>query len=143
MRLPDLERYFKQILQGKGDTPPPPPPPDDRPLRIHISDQRPEVDPGHPDLIRMRATIAFAMSPDAEEDAAEVELSVRYVFMEDGRVGDPCPLTIDAPEGFSAVEDKPGTYGCPLQGGDRIQGRVGSVRPGLERCSPGQWRSVD
>ena len=53
----------------------------------------------------MRATVAFALSPSFElGDSADVELTLRYLFVEDGRSGESCSLAIEAPDGFSLCE---------------------------------------
>lgn len=113
IRLPEMEKLFELILKGEGDKPPPPPPPPPRDVGISVLEQEPEEDPIDGSLIRMRAKVGFHLTENyTAGDTARVRLRIQYKFLEDNRVGEPCPVEVVIPQGF---EERDGELHGELQ----------------------------
>lgn len=106
VRLPELERLFGRVFSGGGSGSTGPEP-SDRPFNITV-DQR--VEPAGNGSIRIRGTVAFALADHHEAEQADVALLVSYRFVEEGGNGEEAQLTIDVPEGFELVDERPYRY---------------------------------
>jgi hypothetical protein len=109
IRLPVLEELFKNLLDGKG-TRKRVPKPEPRLVSIHIAEQTVEPDPEAPDSIRLRAKVGYALSDNyGDSDEANVELGIRFAYVEDHGSGERVPLQITAPSDFEGPTDS-GTF---------------------------------
>lgn len=102
VRLPDLQRLFKDLLQGDtGPSSKPPPPGPPRSVAISVVDESPQIAPDAPDRIRLHARIGYRLTEHyADGDDADVVVRIRYQFLEDDRAGEECRLDIVPPVGF-------------------------------------------
>jgi len=101
---------MSQVFDGSGSNPAPPPDAPPRKVHISIDDQQLLPDPAAADRLRFAGKASLSLTEDVEEDEAEVELLIRYKFVEDGAAGEGCPLEIEAPTGFAADPATPGRF---------------------------------
>jgi hypothetical protein len=104
VRLPILENLLKTVLMGSNgssDVTVMPPP---QPILISIV-QHPEQVPGRFGLIRLRARVTYTLASTLGHGTLlDAEMGIRYVFVEDGKSGDRCPIVVTLPEGFVEAE---------------------------------------
>lgn len=105
IRLPMLQDLFRRMIAGTGRVPPPPPPRDERLLSIGI-DQH--VEPASDGLVQLCAKVRLCLSENFDGDAADVGITLKYQFVEDGRSGQSCAIRTQPPDGFN--ETSAGTF---------------------------------
>jgi hypothetical protein len=99
IRLSVLQDLMRKMLAGRSPSKPLPPTKDKQPFSIHI-DQR--LEPSEFEgLVVFLATAKLSLSDHVEDTTAPVRISLSYRFVEDGRTGDACELSVEAPDGFS------------------------------------------
>ena len=109
VHLPEFDRLMRPLL--RDDTgPPPPPPPGVRDVSISLDPRPEEAANGQ---IRVKGRARFGLSDEFNGDHAPVDVRIRYLLMEDNRIGDAVPLTIRPPLGFVLPE-----------GSDRYRGTI-------------------
>lgn len=104
LHLPDLERLFSGVFSDTvvapfgGGIP-------IRDVIVEVLEVGPET---HDDgsSIRMCAVASVRLSDQFVDRAQRVEVTVRYHFLEDDRMGRPCPVSVSAPPGFEASSDQ-------------------------------------
>ena len=96
IRLPELEKLFRNLIDDKGIVAPPPPA-GDRPFSIKVNQRLVEA-PDDPMRIRLEGSVRFALfdNPDLP-DEVEADLTLSYRFVEDGGNGEEATLIVDAP----------------------------------------------
>ena len=74
----------------------------------------------------------------------EIEVNVRYRFMEDDHLGGYAEVDIEAPRGFAPVPGRTDTYRGRLKPGTAVEFVYlsGGLRPILDRQTPGERRAV-
>lgn len=123
IRLPELEKLFRSLLDSKGNERPPPPP-GDRPFSIKVSQQL--VEDESPMHLRLEGSIRFSLvDRDGLPDLCWALLTVSFRIMEEGGVGEEVPLTLVVPEGFIVTGGQP----------SRCEGMVGHGHVDLEFVS--------
>lgn len=109
IRLPELEKLFRNLLNSKGNEPPPPPA-GERPFSIKVT-QRLVPDASASMHIGLEGSIRFALFDHPElPDQVEADLTISYRFVEDGGLGEEAALDIETPNGFVSQHEKPYTY---------------------------------
>lgn len=106
LRLPEVERLFRDIMKTDGSEREAPPRGEPREISIAVIDQTPEVVPGAENKIRLRARVSYQLTERCNESEAVVWLGARYQFIEDERAGDDCPLEFTAPAGFEIADER-------------------------------------
>jgi hypothetical protein len=101
IRLPLLQDLFRRILQGRSPAVPPPPPADKRMISIGMDQHIEPAD--DPTKVVLVANVRFALTAHVEGNTASADVRLSYRFVEDGRIGDECPLTVTAPPTFTAT----------------------------------------
>ena len=115
LRLPEFDRIMRSLLGGRGSGSRLPLP-ESRPFSISPG-ERLESSPGGQLRLAGTAVVEFSEHHDASvEEGDEIEVSIRYRFMEDGQAGDRAELAIEAPKGFMPVPGRSDTF----------RGRLGS-----------------
>src|SRR5262249_21201246 len=104
------EDLFKRLIEGRSGSSQTGPTSEPRMVNIRIRQQVVGADATNPGRIRFRGAVGYALSNRHEGDEADVEVGIRYVFVEDQKAGDSCVLEIVAPLGFEAVPDQPGQF---------------------------------
>lgn len=105
IRLPVFDDLFRNLMKPPGNRPDAPTPVP-RDLAIRIRDQ--DLEAAGPNAIRFTTTVEFALSDHAEVDEAEVELEVKFVFVEDERLGStPAGGSLAAPSGWTVDPERP------------------------------------
>lgn len=108
IRLPELEKLFRDLLHTRGKEQPPPPP-GDRPFSINVSQRLVEADLAM--HLCLEGSVRFALLDRCDlPDSCEAELTVSYRIMEEGVVGEELPLSITAPSGFVPVGERPYSF---------------------------------
>ncbi len=103
VRLPIFSDLFQKLTTGKDIKLPP--------LQkaqsdISVAFAKEDLRPAPADSVFYDATIRFRLTDTFKKgDAAEVTVSLDYCFIEDGRRGRSCPLTITPPPGFTLNTD--------------------------------------
>ena len=114
--LPAFDRAMRRVLGGpqRGPEPPDPTP---RPVAI-----RPDwkLTPVGADLLKISGSVSFSLTDHAPDDEADVAVSIRYVFVEDDRIGDDARITVEAPAGFTPTSGSKGFVGR-LAPGDEVR----------------------
>ena len=72
------------------------------------------------DSLKISGSVSFSLTDHAPDDEAEVAVSIRYVFVEDDRIGDDARVTVKAPAGFRATSESKGFVGR-LAPGDEVR----------------------
>jgi hypothetical protein len=103
VRLPELERLFSRIFSSSSSKSGAPPV-GERPFSITVEDR---LEAAGGDLIKLVGKMRFALAAHHTDEAAGVDISLSYRFVEDGGNGEEAVLTIKAPAGFSMVTEKP------------------------------------
>ena len=103
VRLPELERLFSRIFSSSSSKSGAPPA-GERPFSITVEDRLEAAGGG---LIKLVGKMRFALAAHHTDEAAGVDISLSYRFVEDGGNGEEAVLTIKAPAGFSMVTEKP------------------------------------
>ncbi len=108
IRLPELEKLFRNLFHTKGKEPPPPPQ-GDRPFSIKVSQRLVEDDLEM--RLRLEGSVRFSLV-DREDlpESCDAELTISYRIMEEGGVGEELGLTITAPPGFESISERPYTF---------------------------------
>ena len=113
VRLPHFDRLMRQVMRGRGLATPPLP--DTRLLSIRVEYWPIVVDAGS---IRVTGSVGFSLSEHYQGDAATVEISVQYKFIEDEHARTECPLDVEGPPGY---ESKDGVrYVGTIKRGDEV-----------------------
>ena len=116
LRLPEFDRIMRAILKGGGRGQPPPPVVE-RPFSIHPGGQL-EVEADGRLCLSGTARIEFSQHHSADAvEGDEIEVSVRYRFIEEDRVGGYAEVAIEAPRGFTPVAGRTDTYKGRLKPG--------------------------
>lgn len=116
LRLPEFDRIMRTILKGGGHGRPPPPVVK-RPFSIHPGGQL-EVEADGGLCLSGTARIEFSEHHSAEAvEGDEIEVSIRYRFMEEDRVGGYAEIEIEPPRGFTSVPGRTDTYRGRLKNG--------------------------
>ena len=110
LRLPDLENLFGEVFSGTGREQRASAPVSQYPVEINVVNQRPELCPDNPDRIRLSAQVTYRLADHIGSETEEALVRLRYKFVEDGRSGSECALTIVPPKGFEKVEGLPGAF---------------------------------
>ncbi len=116
LRLREFERLVSKLLSGEGPHHPPLPS-DPRDVSINLD---PRVEETGSDSIRVRGNVRFGLTDEFDGDIATVAVRLRYVFVEDDRVGDAVSLEIDPPWGF-ALNGAPELYTGQIHRGSPVQ----------------------
>jgi len=113
VRLPHFDRLMRQVMRGRGLATPPLP--DTRLLSIRVEYWPIVVDAGS---IRVTGSVGFSLSEHYQGDAATVEISVQYKFIEDEHARTECSLDVEGPPGY---ESKDGVrYVGTIKRGDEV-----------------------
>ena len=116
LRLPELDRIMRSLLGGRGSGDRPPPA-EKRPFSIRPGEK---LATGPEGQLRLEGLAVVEFSEHHTTSGADgdlIEVSIRYRFMEDGRVGDRADLVIAAPEHFKPVPGRSDTFRGPLVSG--------------------------
>lgn len=108
LRLPEFDRIMRLLLSGRGSGKRPPPS-ERRPFSIHPGGLLRIASDGRLYLTGT-AIVEFSEHHLPGEEGDEIEVSVRYKFMEDDRPGDRAELDIDPPPGFTLVSGRTDTF---------------------------------
>ncbi|MEX0826150.1 MAG: hypothetical protein WD184_05310 [Acidimicrobiia bacterium] len=108
LNLPFFNEIMRRVMSGAGKGTRQPVP-EVREISIHLRQGPRESSNG---LIEMEGTATFSLSDHYDGESADVEVSISYKFIEDGRVGASADLTLSAPDGAVAVG--PGVYRARL-----------------------------
>jgi hypothetical protein len=103
VRLPIFSDLFQKLTTGKDIKLPPLPKgqPD-----ISVKFANDGLRSGIDDSVSYKATIRFRLTDTFKKgDSAEVTISIEYCFIEDGRRGRSCNLTIKPPPGFTQIAE--------------------------------------
>ncbi|MFZ9042917.1 MAG: hypothetical protein ACO225_14695, partial [Ilumatobacteraceae bacterium] len=105
IRLPELEKLFRNLLDGKGRDDPPPPA-GDRPFSIKVSQRL--VEDEIPMHLRLEGTIRVALfDREGVPDRCRAKVTISFRIMEEGGIGEEIPLTISTPDGFAVLGTEP------------------------------------
>ncbi len=100
VRLPEFDRIMRALLSGSGSGKKPPPP-RPRPFKIAPGGRLERAAGG---LIRLTGTASVEFSDHHEPgiaDGDEIEVTLRYRFVEDDRSGERVEMAVNAPRGFA------------------------------------------
>ena len=98
------ENLFGEVFSGTGQEQRASAPVSQYPVEINVVNQRPELCPDNPDRIRLSAQVTYRLADHIGSETEEALVRLRYKFVEDGRSGSECALTIVPPNGFEEVE---------------------------------------
>ena len=116
--LPEFDRVMRSLLRGTG-TGNRPPPNAERAFTIAPGGAIEKL-PNGKVFLSGRAEVGFSEHHAVSDDEGdEIEVAIRYRFMEDERAGDHVSLAIEHPKGFKPVADGASTF----------RGRLTSGRP--------------
>jgi len=107
LRLDLLEELMGSVFAGKGGGHAPPPDAPARDISIRIDAQKLVASENDPTMVRNTGKATFSW---LKEDDDEVEIILRYKFVEDGTVGTRCPMNISPPPGFQPDEKNEGRF---------------------------------
>ena len=120
LRLPEFDRIMRVLLKGGGPGKSPPPV-DVRPFSIQPGG-RLEVGSGGRLYLSGTARIEFSDHHSADPvEGDEIEVNVRYRFMEDDHLGGYAEVDIEAPRGFAPVPGRTDTYRGRLKPGTAVE----------------------
>lgn len=105
LHLPDLERLFASVFADDAGEPAARDAVPARDVVVEILDHGPES-AGDGVSIRMRARVSVGLSSRHRGASRKVVVALRYHFLEDDRMGRPCPVTVRGPDGFDALGDR-------------------------------------
>ena len=120
LRLPEFDRIMRVLLKGGGSGKPPPPV-DARPFSIQPGGR---LEVGSDGRLYLSGTARIEFSDHHSADPAEgdeIEVSVRYRFMEDDHLGGYAEVDIEAPRGFAPVPGRTDTYRGRLKPGTAVE----------------------
>ncbi len=102
LRLPEFERLMVKLLSGsqKGMIGPIP---TTRPLSIRPTTR---LEACGPKEVRVTGRAEFALSEHFEGSEAQIEVTIRYIFLEDDRSGDPAKVDVHPPPDFEETGGK-------------------------------------
>lgn len=103
LRLPELEKLFRLVVESDGTNRPPPPPGGPRTIAIQIPHC--EAEPVEDGRIRLNARVVFQLTDRHPASRARVRVGVRFPFVEETRSGARAELAVSPPAGFVAVGD--------------------------------------
>ncbi|MCY3952021.1 MAG: hypothetical protein OXG69_05680 [bacterium] len=115
VRLPEFDRIMRALLSGSG-TGKQPPRPEPRPFKIAPGGRLESARGG---LIRLTGTASVEFSEHHEPGDAggdEIEVTLRYRFVEDDRSGERVEMAVNAPRGF--IEEGNDTFRGRLKAGE-------------------------
>lgn len=115
--LPVFDQFIRSVLSGSGRGWNPPVV-DTRPVSIRL-DYEPEAVDG--DMVRVTGSAKYALSEHFQGEEADIEVSIRYRYIEDDRVGDHVPLDIREPDGFRALEGDEVKYLGSITRGEEVK----------------------
>ncbi len=110
--LPTFDRAMRKLLTG-SQSGPNPPRPEPRPVAIRPDWNLKRVGD---DLLQVSGSVSFSLTDHAPDDETELQVSIRYVFLEDDRAGDDAKIAVDAPAGFSPAGGSNGFVGRLARG---------------------------
>ena len=116
LRLPEFDRIMRSLLGGRGSGRRPPPV-EQRPFSIRPGGGLETAPDGR---LRLTGTAAVEFSEHhavESEEGDEIEVRVRYRFMEDDRPGNSAALDIEPPPGFTSVTGRLDTFRGRLAAG--------------------------
>lgn len=97
-RLPTLEGLFRRVLDGNSTRPSGP----SRAGTVDVNITEQELHPSG-NGIRLVGRATFSLAEHVGVPSVDVDIRIRYLFLEDGRSGEECPVSVSPPEGFVAV----------------------------------------
>lgn len=100
IELPWFDRLIKRLLTGPGKSPGPEPAPP-RPFSIQPSYQ---LEPVGSDEIKVVGRAEFAFSEHFKGVENQVEISIRYLFVEDDHAGGRAGIIVTSPAGFTGED---------------------------------------
>ena len=113
--LPYFDKIMKKLMAGKGQSSRQPIY-EERPLSINLDHQLVAV---NDELIECSGNVQVSFSEHFEGEEAIVQVSIRYRYLEEERVGEESRVIIDPPPGFSEEPDS-GMYTGKLIKGDAV-----------------------
>ena len=116
LRLPEFDRIMRSLLGGGGSGRRPPTV-EQRPFSIRPGERLDTMPDGR---LRLEGTAAVEFSEHhvvEAEDGDEIEVRVRYRFMEDDRPGEGAALAIEPPSGFTSATGRSDTFRGRLAAG--------------------------
>ena len=120
VRLPEFDRIMRVLFGGAGGGPRPPVA-DPRPFSIRPGG---EVEATSDGRLRLEgaATVSLSENHDpGDKQSEQIEVSLRYRFIEDDRTGDEVEMVVVAPPGFEEVKDGANTYRGTLSMGEEVR----------------------
>ncbi len=110
INLPEFQDLFRKLMSGGSKGTIKPPPPGDRDVSLQFPKRKLAAAGDGRVRLEARVTVRLSDTYEAGEESPEATCAIEigYAFIEDGRKGAPCELSIVAPTGF--VQEAPGQF---------------------------------
>jgi len=119
IRLSHFDSIIRRVMTG-GNIGSNPPVGSTRPVSIRLNQ---ELEPAGDDEVKLVGSASFSLSEHAEQDQADVNVSIRYRYVEDDRVGSNCEINVQPETGFEPEpESDSGYVGTLVRGQDAVFG---------------------